>query len=84
MNIKQTLCASSIAAGIGLTGLLGTGIAVASAAPAPAPLSSSAQQDAAGPTVKLDHHQRKEVGKQARKGAKGKQQITPASTRHTH
>jgi hypothetical protein len=84
MNIKRTLCASSIAAGIGMAGLLGTGIAVANAAPAPAPLSGSVQQGADGPTVKLDHHQRKEVGKQARKDAKGKQQITPASTRHAH
>jgi hypothetical protein len=82
MNIKRTLCASSIAAGIGVAGLLGTGIAVANAATAP--LSSSVQQGAAGPTVKLDHHQRKEVGKQARKEAKGKQQVTPASTRYAH
>jgi hypothetical protein len=82
MNIKRTLCASSIAAGIGVAGLLGTGIAVANAAPVP--ISSSVQQGADGPTVKLDHHQRKEVGKQARKDAKGKQQVTPASTRHAH
>jgi hypothetical protein len=51
---------------------------------APVPISSSVQQGADGPTVKLDHHQRKEVGKQARKDAKGKQQVTPASTRHAH
>jgi hypothetical protein len=82
MNIKRTLCASSIAAGIGVAGLLGTGIAVANAAPAP--LSSSVQQGVDGPTVKLDHHQRKEVGKQVRKNAKGKQQVMPASTRQAH
>lgn len=82
MNLKPALCASLIAAGLGAAGLLGTGIAAANATPAP--FSSSVQQDAAGPTVKLDHHQRKEVGKQAKKQAKGKQQITPASTRHTH
>jgi hypothetical protein len=82
MNIKRTLCASSIAAGIGVAGLLGTGIAVANAGPVP--ISRSVQQGADGPTVKLDHHQRKEVGKQARKDAKGKQQVTPASTRHVH
>jgi hypothetical protein len=34
--------------------------------------------------VKLDHHQRKEAGKQAEKQTKGKQQVTPATTRHTH
>jgi hypothetical protein len=82
MNLKHALCASSIAAGIGLAGLLGTGIATANAAPAT--FSSSTQQGTAGPTVKLDHHQRKEVGKQAKKQAKGKQEITPASTRHAH
>jgi hypothetical protein len=82
MNVKRALCASSIAAGIGVAGLLGTGVAVANAAPAV--FSSSAQQGAAGPTVKLDHHQRKEVGKQAKKQAKGKQEVTPASTRHAY
>jgi hypothetical protein len=82
MDLKRTLCASLIAAGIGVAGLLGTGIAAANAAPAP--ISTSAQQDAAGPTVKLDHHQRKDVGKQAKHEAKGKQQVTPASTRHAH
>jgi hypothetical protein len=82
MNLKRALCASSIAAGIGVAGLLGSGIAMANAAPAP--FSSSKQQDAAGPTVKLDHHQRKEVGKQAKKEAKGKQEVTPASAGHVH
>jgi hypothetical protein len=40
MNFTRILGASSIAAGIGVAGLLGTGIAAANAAPAP--LSSSA------------------------------------------
>jgi hypothetical protein len=82
MNLKSVLSAFLIAAGLGVAGLLGTGIAAANAAPAA--FSSSVHQDAAGPTVKLDHHQRKEIGKQARKQAKGKQQITPASTGHIH
>lgn len=82
MNLKRTLCASAIAAGIGMAGLFGTGIAAANAAPAEC--SGSAQQCAAGPTVKLDHHQRKEVGKQAKKEAQGKQEVTPAATGHAH
>lgn len=82
MNLTRTLCASLIAAGIGVAGLLGTGIATANAAPAT--FSSSAQQGAAGPSVKLDHHQRKEVGKQAKKQARGEQEVTPASTGHFH
>jgi hypothetical protein len=81
MNMKRTLCASSIAAGVGVAGLFGTGIAIANAAPATC---SSSAQCAAGSTVKLDHHQRKEVGKQAKKDAKGKQEVTPASTGHVH
>jgi hypothetical protein len=32
----------------------------------------------------LNHHQRKEVGKQAKKAAKGKQVVTPATTGHGH
>jgi hypothetical protein len=82
MNLTRTLCASTIAAGIGLAGLLGTGIATATAAPTT--FSSTTQQGAGGGTVKLDHHQRKEVGKQAKKQAKGKQEITPASSGHLH
>jgi hypothetical protein len=82
MNIKRALCTSSIAAGIGVAGLLGTGIATANAAPATC--GSSAQQCAAGSTVHLDHHQRKEVGKQAKHEAKGKQEVTPASTSRVH
>jgi hypothetical protein len=81
MNVKHMLRVSLIAAGISVAGLFGTGIATANAAPATC---STAQQCAAGPTVKLNHHQRKEVGKQAEKQAKGKQEVTPASTRHVH
>lgn len=82
MNLKRALCASSIAAGIGVAGLLSTGIATANADPATC--SGSAQQCATGPTVKLDHHQRREVGKQAKKEAKGKQEVIPANTGHVH
>jgi hypothetical protein len=82
MDLKRTLCASAIAAGIGVAGLFGTGIAAANAAPAEC--TGSAQQCGAGPTVKLDHHQRKEVGKQAKKDAKGKQEVTRATTGHRH
>jgi hypothetical protein len=81
MNLKRALCASSIAAGVGVAGLFGTAIATANAAPATC---SSSAQCAAGPSVKLDHHQRKEVGKQAKKEAKGKQEVTPASASHLH
>jgi hypothetical protein len=82
MNLKCTLCASSIAAGIAVAGLFGTGIAMANAVPGTC--GASAQQCASGSTVKLDHHQRKEVGKQAKKDAKGKQEVTPASSGHVH
>jgi hypothetical protein len=82
MDLNRTPCASAIAAGIGVAGLFGTGIAAANAAPAAC--SGSAQQCEAGPTVKLSHHQRKEVGKQAKKEAKGRQEVTPATTGHFH
>lgn len=82
MNLKYMLCASSIAAGIGVAGLFGAGIATANAAPDTC--GASAQQCASGSTVKLDHHQRKEVGKQAKKESKGKQEVTPASSGHVH
>jgi hypothetical protein len=82
MNLTRALCASSIAAGIGIAGLFGTTIATANAAPATC--GGSGQQCAASSTVKLDHHQRKEVGKQAKKEAKGKQEVTPASASHVH
>jgi hypothetical protein len=82
MNWKYTVCASSIAAGIGVAGLFSAGIATANVAPGTC--SASVQQCAFGPTVKLDHHQRKEISKQAKKAAKGKQVVTPASSGHVH
>src|SRR5689334_17731783 len=36
MNIKRAVCASTLAAGVGLSGLLGTGLATATADPGPA------------------------------------------------
>lgn len=81
---KLRIAAAGVLGAAGLSVIASLVPAVANAAPVPAPISSSVQQGADGPTVKLDHHQRKEVGKQARKDAKGKQQVTPASTRHLH
>lgn len=72
MNLKRMLCASSLATGVGLAGLLGTGIATANAAPVPKPPAPA--------TVKLDHHQRKEVLKQENKQLKHSQQIAPAAS----
>ena len=67
MKLTRILCASSVAAGIGLAGLLGTGIAMANAAPAPAtPTVKQVSSDKIKPT----HHQKKEIGKQAEKQAK--------------
>ena len=70
MNLKRMLCASSLATGVGLAGLLGTGIATAKAAPDPKPPTPA--------TVKLDH-QRKEVLKQENKQLKHPQQISQAA-----
>ena len=72
MNLKRMLCASTLATSVGLAGLLGTGIATANAAPDPKPPAPA--------TVKLDHHQRKEVLKQENKQLKHPQQITPAAS----
>jgi hypothetical protein len=63
-----------------VAGLFGTTIATANAAPAnctSSPQACAVGSKQAGPTVKLDHHQQKEVGKQANKEAKGKQVVTP-------
>lgn len=78
------LCASSIAAGVGLAGLVSGGIATANAAPAPgiSPVATSkgAPVPAPGPSVKLDHHDRKKVVKQDKKQLKHHPaQITPTS-----
>lgn len=81
MNLKRTLCASLIVAGIGGVGLFGNAIAPADAAPATC---ASSAQCVTGSTAKLDHHQRKEVGKQAKKETQGKQEATPASAGHLH
>ncbi|OHU92345.1 hypothetical protein [Mycobacterium talmoniae] len=74
MNAKRVLCASSLAAGIGLTGLFGTGIALANAAPLPgnAPIAASkgAPAPQPGPSIKLDHHDRKKAVKQEKKELK--------------
>jgi Flp pilus assembly protein CpaB len=72
MNLQRMLCASSLAAGMGLAGLLGTAIATANAAPAPA---SNSQQTTspvklASSKIKPTHHQKKEIGKEASKQAK--------------
>jgi hypothetical protein len=81
MNLKRILRMSSIASGVGVAGVFGATIAAANAAPTPCTAQTCApRSQAAGPTVKLDHHERKEVAKQA----KGKQAVTPASTTHTH
>lgn len=85
MDSKRILCASSIAAGIGLAGLFGSGIATANAAPAPgnSPIATSkgAPAPAPNPSIKLDHHDRKKVLKQDKKELKhNPAQITPTSS----
>ncbi len=50
MTVKRMLCASSIAAGVGLAGLLGAATAYADPAPQPPQIPSN---------VKLNHHERK-------------------------
>jgi Flp pilus assembly protein CpaB len=85
MNLKRMLRMSSIASGIGVAGIFGATIATANAAPTPCGAQTCPPgSQSAGPTVKLGHHQRKEVAKQAEKQAKGKQEVAPASTSHTH
>ncbi|ORW10624.1 hypothetical protein [Mycobacterium kyorinense] len=84
MDAKRILCASSITAGIGLAGLCG-GIATANAAPTPgnSPIatSKSAPAPAPSPSIKLDHHDRKQVLKQDKKELKhNPAQITPTSS----
>lgn len=72
MKLTRILCASSVATGIGLAGLLGAGLATANAAPAPGGAAGHAgpgvQQ--VGDKIKPTHHQKKEIGKQAEKQAK--------------
>lgn len=84
MNAKRALCAGSLAAGIGLTGLIGTGVAMANAAPLPGNSAIAAGKDTPspqpGPSIKLDHHDRKQVAKQENKELKHHPaQVTPTS-----
>ena len=67
MKVKRMLCASALAAGVGLAGLLGTGIATANAAPAP---TTPTVKQLSSDKIKPTHHQKKEIGKQAEKQAK--------------
>lgn len=85
MDARRMLCATSIATGIGLAGLFGTGIATANAAPAPgnSPVATAkgAPTPAPDPSIKLDHHDRKKVLKQDKKELKHHPaQVTPTSS----
>jgi Flp pilus assembly protein CpaB len=77
MNIKRMVYTTAIAAAVGLAGVLSTGIATANAAPVVSTgthaTTLTAQQH--GPTVKLTHHQRKELLKQDKKELKKPQQV---------
>jgi hypothetical protein len=83
VNLKRTLCASSIAASIGVAGLFGTGIATANAAPMPGntPFATSKEPTPEpGTDIKLDHHDRKKVAKKEKKELKHHPaQVTPTS-----
>ncbi len=84
MSVKRMVYTSSVAAGIGLAGLLGTGIATANAAPTPGntPFATSkgTPTPQAGTDIKLDHHDRKKVLKQDKKELKHHPaQVTPTS-----
>ncbi len=70
MNIKRMLCVSSLATGVGLTALFGSGIANAAASSAPATNSPHGTVQLASQKIKPTHHQKKEIGKQAQKQAK--------------
>lgn len=75
MDVKRMLCAGSIAAGVGLAGIVGA--ATANAAPTP---SNSGSGQQGGTSVKLDHHDRKEVLKQDKKELKHHPaQVTPTT-----
>ncbi len=74
MNLKRILRASSIAAGIGVSGAFGITVATANAAPdacTSSPQACSIISKASGSGVNLSHHQQKEVDKLAKKAAKG-------------
>ncbi len=70
MNIKRVLCVSSLVTGVGLAGLLGTGIAGANAAIAPTTNSQHGTVQLTGQKIKPTHHQKNDIGKQAKKQAK--------------
>lgn len=77
MDVKRMLCAGSIAAGVGLAGIVGA--ATANAAPTP----SNSGSGQAGPSIKLDHHDRKEAAKQEKKDLKhNRVAVTPTTVRH--
>ena len=83
MNLKRMLYTSSLAAGVGLAGLFGIGIATANAAPTPGNTPFAASKNPTpqpGTDIKLDHHDRKEVLKQDKKELKhDPAQVTPTS-----
>lgn len=83
MNLQRTLYACSIAVGVGVAGLFGTGIAAANAAPTPGntPFATSKEPTPQpGTDTKLDHHDRKKVLKQDKKELKhNPAQVTPTS-----
>jgi hypothetical protein len=70
MNIKRMLCVSSLATGVGIAGLLGIGIASANAATAATTDSQHGTVQLASQKIKPTHHQKNEIGKQAKKQAK--------------
>lgn len=85
MDLKRMLCATSIAAGFGMAGLLGAGIATANATPAPGnapvPAANGTPAPAPSPSIGLDHHDRKKVLKQDKKELKHHPaQVTPTSS----
>lgn len=84
MNVKRMCYTSSVAVGIGLAGLLGTGVASADAAPGHAPVATDKGAPVQPGTndIKLDHHDRKQVLKQDKKELKHHPaQVTPTSGR---
>lgn len=84
MNVKRACYTSAAAVGIGLAGLLGTGLATANAAPGNAPIATekAAPVQPGSNDIKLDHHDRHKVLKQDKKELKHhKAEVTPTSGR---
>ncbi|KAA8960252.1 hypothetical protein [Mycobacterium sp.] len=76
MNIKRMVYTTAVAAAVGLAGVLSTGVATANAAPVVStgtPATTLTAQR--GPTVKLTHHQRKELLKHDKKELKKPQEV---------